>query len=355
MILKALGWNSSLESAFREYRRDGFEPARIVSHEGNCYTAIGEKGELKGKVSGRMRYECTQSGDLPTVGDWVAIDGNPQIRRMTIQAVLPRHSKFLRATYNKGNYEGDQVICANVDFLFIVVGLDEEFNANRLERYLAQASVSGSKPVVILNKSDLCRNLDGILNQAKAVARETPVIALSAKSGVGLNQLREFLSEGKTGSLVGPSGVGKSTIINTLLGEERFDTSEVRDYDRKGRHTTKHRELVLLPGGGMLIDNPGMRSIGVTGDQDMVGSTFEDIEVLAKHCRFSDCQHKTEPGCAVRAAVQKGTLSREHFENYNKLQRELRILSMKKSERERRWKDITKASRMRRKMEKEGL
>jgi ribosome biogenesis GTPase len=355
MNLNAIGWNSSLESAFREYQKDGFEPARIVAHEGNLYTALGEKGELKGKVSGRLRYECNQSGDLPVVGDWVAIDGNPQIRRMVIQAVLPRHSKFVRATYNKGNYEGDQVICANVDFLFIVVGLDEEFNANRLERYLAQSSVSGSKPVVILNKSDLCRNLNGIVKQAKAVAREAPVIALSAKSGAGLNQLKKFLSEGKTGSLVGPSGVGKSTIINALLGEERFDTREVRDYDAKGRHTTKRRELVLLPMGGMLIDNPGMRGIGVTGDQDMVGNTFKDIEVLAKRCRFSDCQHKTEPGCAVKAAIEVGTLSREHFENYNKLQRELQILSMKKSERHRRWKDITKASRTRRKMEKERL
>jgi ribosome biogenesis GTPase len=355
MNLKSLGWNPSLESAFHEYQEKGFELARIVSQEGNYYTALGEKGELKGKVSGRMRYECIQSGDLPVVGDWVAIDGNPQIRRMTIQAVLPRHSKFVRATYNKGNYEGDQVICANVDFLFIVVGLDEEFNPNRLERYLAQASVSGSKPVVILNKSDLCKNLARILRQAKAVARDVPVVALSAKSGMGLNQIKEFLSEGKTGSLVGPSGVGKSTIINTLLGEERFDTSEVRNYDAKGRHTTTHRELVLLPGGGMLIDNPGMRGIGVTGDQDVVGSTFEDIESLAKQCKFGDCQHKTEPGCAVRAAIEDGTLSREHFENYSRLQRELRIVSMNKSQRARLGKDLSKASRVRRKMEKEGL
>ena len=163
MNLKTLGWNSSLKSAFREHQEAGLEPARIVSQDGNRYTALGEKGEFKGKVSGRMRYECTQSGDLPAVGDWVATEVNTEIRRMIIHAILPRHSKFARATYNKGNYEGDQVICANVDFIFIVVGLDEEFNANRLERYLAQASASGSKPVVILSKSDICRNLTGIL------------------------------------------------------------------------------------------------------------------------------------------------------------------------------------------------
>jgi len=355
MNLEKLGWDSSFEEAFQECRRKGLEPVRIVSREGSLYTALGESGEHRGKMSGRMRYELAESGDFPAVGDWVAIEGKPKTGSMTIQAVLPRRSKFVRATYNKGNYVGDQVICANVDFLMIVVGLDEEFNANRLERYLAQASASGSKPVVILNKTDLCRNLKGILRQAKAVAKVTPVIALSAKSGAGLNRLREFLSEGKTGSLVGPSGVGKSTIINALLGEERFDTNEVRNYDGKGRHTTKHRELVLLPGGGMLIDNPGMRGIGVTGDQDVIGSTFEDVETLAKQCKFSDCQHKTEPGCAIKAAIEDGTLSREHFENYKRLQRELWIVSMRKSERARLGKDIAVASRKRRKMEKEGL
>jgi ribosome biogenesis GTPase len=355
MNLKSLGWNSAFQTAFQKYQEKRFEPARIVSQEGNLYTALAKNGELRGKVSGRMRYECAQNGELPVVGDWVAIDSNPDIRRMTIQAILPRQSKFVRAAYNKGVYQGDQVICANVDFLFIVVGLDEEFNANRLERYLAQASVSGSKSVVILNKSDLCRNLGVILKQAKALARGTPIIALSAKSGAGLNQLREFLTEGKTGSLVGPSGVGKSTIINTLLGEKRLDVTEVRDYDGKGRHTTKHRQLVLLPDGGMLIDNPGMRGIGVTGEEDVTASTFEDVRVLAKQCKFSDCQHRTEPGCAVKAAIENGTLSREHFENYEKLQRELWRVSARKSERERRWKEIAKASRIRQKTEKEGL
>ncbi|WXG47761.1 MAG: ribosome small subunit-dependent GTPase A [Candidatus Atabeyarchaeum deiterrae] len=355
MDLKMLGWDSSFEEAFHEYRKAGLEPARIVSREGSFYTAVAEEGELKGKVSGRLRYECTESGDFPVVGDWVAVDANSEIGLMTIRAVLPRRSKFMRATYNKGNYAGDQVVCANVDYLFIVIGLDEEFNANRLERYLAQASASGSKPVVILNKTDLTKNMDSVLNQAKAIAREISVIALSAKSGAGLNGLRKFLSEGKTGSLVGISGVGKSTIINSLLGEERFDTNDVREYDGKGRHTTKHRELVLLPEGGMLIDNPGMRGMGVTGSQDVIAGTFADIEALAGQCKFNDCQHKTEPGCAIRAAIADGTLSSEHFENYKRLQRELRIVSMKKSERARLGKDIAVASRKREKMKKEGL
>jgi ribosome biogenesis GTPase len=355
MNLKTLGWDSSFEEAFSEYRKAGFEPARIVSREGNFYVAIGANGELRGKVSGRMRYECAESGSLPVVGDWVAVDENPEIGRMTIQAILPRRSEFVRATYNKGNYAGDQVICANVDYLFIVVGLDEEFNANRLERYLAQASASGSKPVVILNKTDLCNDLSSVLKQAKRVAKETPIIPLSAKSGSGLNQLGKLLREGKTGSLLGPSGVGKTTIINALLGEERFDTVEVRPYDRKGRHTTKRREFVLLPKGGILIDNPGMRGMGVTGNQELISSTFEDIEALIKQCKFSDCQHETEPGCAVKAAIENGTLSREHFENYKKLQRELWVVSMKKGERARLGKELSKASRKRRKMEKEGL
>jgi ribosome biogenesis GTPase len=355
MNLETLGWNSSFEEAFGKYREAGFEPARIVSHQGSRYVTIGEMGEQKGKVSGRMHYECHDSSDLPAVGDWVAIEGNSKTGLMTIHAILPRYSKFVRATYNKGNYMGDQVICANVDFLFIVIGLDEEFNMNRLERYLAQASASGSKPVVILNKTDLCKDLDTVVNQAKTVARGTPVIALSAKSGAGVGQLRKFLSEGKTGSLVGISGVGKSTIINALLGEERFNTNKVREYDNKGRHTTTQRELVILPSGGMLIDNPGMRGIGVTGDQEMIGSTFEDVEALARQCKFSDCQHSTEPGCAVKAAIEDGTLSAEHFENYRRLQRELWVVNLKKSERAKLGKDVAIASRNREKLRKVGF
>jgi ribosome biogenesis GTPase len=355
MNLKTLGWDSCFEDAFSEYRKAGFEPARIASREGNFYVAIGANGELRGKVSGRMRYECAESGDLPVVGDWVVADENPEIGRMTIQAILPRRSEFVRATYNKGNYAGDQVICANVDYLFIVVGLDEEFSANRLERYLAQAAVSGSKPLVILNKTDLCKDLNSVLKQAKRVAKETPIIPMSAKNGSGLNQLRELLREGITGSLLGPSGVGKTTIINALLGEERFDTVEVRSYDRKGRHTTKRREFVLLPKGGILIDNPGMRGIGVTGDQEIIGSTFEDIEALIKQCKFSDCQHRTEPGCAVKVAIENGTLSKERFENYKRLQRELFVVSLKKSERARLGKELAVWSKKYYKLKKDGL
>jgi ribosome biogenesis GTPase len=333
MNLKTLGWDSQFDEAFQKHKSAGLEPTRIVSREGSLYEAIGEAGEFRGKMSGRMRYELAASGDSPAVGDWVAVEASVKTGSMTIHAILPRRSKFMRATYDNGNYTRDQVICANVDFLIIVVGLDEEFNLNRLERYLAQTSSSGSRPIIVLNKTDLCRNLDEITRQVKTVAKETPVIPMSAKSGKGLSKLREFLGEGKTGSLVGPSGVGKSTIINALLGENRFDTNEVRDYDSKGRHTTKHRELVLIQGGGMLIDNPGMRGIGVTGEQDLVGSTFEDVKALARQCKFSDCQHRTEPGCAVKAAIENGTLSEAHFENYKRLQRELWAINLKKSER----------------------
>jgi ribosome biogenesis GTPase len=353
MDLRILGWNAFFEEGFGKYRDAGFIQARIVARQANLFTALSEAGEMRGKVSGRMRYECAESGDFPAVGDWVAVKGNPETGVMTIHAVLPRKTKFMRAEYDRDAYQGDQVVCANLDVLFIVLALDQEFNVKSLERYTAQASVSGSKAVVILNKSDLCGNFEQVLAQARSVARDIPIIATSAKTGQGLEEIGKYLAEGITGSLVGPSGAGKSTIINALLGEERMTTAEVRDYDSKGRQTTTHRELVILPGRGMLIDNPGMRGLGITGDQGLVASAFEDVEALIGRCKFSDCQHRTEPGCAIKEALADGTLSEDRYESYKHFLRELWVISVKKSQRTKLGKDVSKAIKRRQKFEKE--
>jgi ribosome biogenesis GTPase len=311
-------------------------------------------GELRGKMTGRMRFETAQGIDYPAVGDWVAVKGNAGTGLMQIRAVLPRRTQLLRADYNKGGYLGDQVISANVDVLFTVMGLDTEINENKLLRFLAQANVSGAAVVVILNKADLCDDVAAAESAARNVAKDIPVLTVSASTGKGIGEIRKFLEVGVTGSLIGPSGVGKSSIINALLGENVLTVGEVRDSDSKGRHITTWRELVVLPGGGMLIDNPGMRSFGITGDETVIATEFGDIEQLVGQCKFRNCQHMTEPGCAVKQAIAQGSLQKERFDNYLKLQRELAIVSVAKSQRSRVRQSNSAAARRRKRFEETG-
>ncbi len=354
MDLESLGWNAEYDRAFTMYREGGFIPARITSRHANLYTALSEIGELKGKMTGRMRYETAQGIDYPTVGDWAAVKGNAETGLMQIRAVLPRRTQLLRADYNKGGYLGDQVISANVDVLFVVMGLDTEINGNKLLRFIAQANASGSEVAVVLNKADLCGDVAAAESAARSVAKDIPVLVMSASTGQGIEGIRKFLGVGKTGSLIGPSGVGKSSIINALLGEERLVVGEVRDSDSKGRHITTWRELVVLPGGGMLIDNPGIRSFGVTGDESIIATEFGDIELLVTQCKFGNCQHMTEPGCAVKQAIASGKLPRERFDNYLKFQRELAIVSVAKSQRSRVRQQNSAAARRRKRFEETG-
>ena len=343
MHLPDLGWNPRLENGFQQYRSDGLAPARVAREDREHYLVSSEAGELVAQVSGKFRFNATGRADFPAVGDWVAIEG------ATIHAVLPRASKFSRKV--AGAKTEEQIVAANVDTLFIVCGLDGDFNPRRVERYLAPAWDSGATPVIVLNKVDICDDVSALIAEVELIAPGIvvhPVSALAADVDV----LRRYCERGSTIALIGSSGVGKSTLINALLGENRQDTGDVSEHSDRGRHTTTRRELVVLPTGGLLIDNPGMRELQLWSDETGVDETFADIAQLAALCRFRDCQHNSEPECAVQSALAGGSLDAERYQSYLKLKRELRYLAGKQDQRIRavehaRWKQIARQQRAR--------
>jgi ribosome biogenesis GTPase len=308
-------------------------------------------------VSGRFRFEALAQSDYPAVGDWVALADDPATTRgdepAIITAVLPRRSAFVRSAADAsrrsaGNLVDEQVLAANVDVAFLVAGLDHDFNLRRLERYLAVAWSSGVRPVVVLNKADIAVDLDDRLLDVEMIAPGVPIVVLSALTGDHVTDLAPYLQSGHTAVVLGSSGVGKSTLVNTLLGQLRQATAAVRDDDSRGRHTTTHRELFELPGGAQLIDTPGIRALEVAGADVGVEAAFDDIADLASACRFSDCRHEGEPGCAVRAAVDDGRLSRDRLAGHRKLERELAHAERRGDPRARaaeakRWKSIHKS------------
>ncbi len=345
--LTALGWDDSLAEQFEPHARAGLVPGRVAVQHRGAYDVLTEDGELRCDVPGRLYEEASSSADLPAVGDWVAVAARPDERAGTVQAVLPRRTKFSRKTAWQASEE--QVLAANVDVVFIVSSLNEDLNLRRLERYLTLAWESGARPVVVLTKADLADDVQGAIAAVESVAFGAPAHAISSVTGEGLDALREYLAPGVTVALLGSSGVDKSTLVNTLAGEELLETREIRD-DGKGRHTTTRRELVQLPGGALVIDTPGMREIQLWVAEEGLDEAFSDVTELFERCRFSDCGHESEPGCAVKEALADGTLSPERWESYLKLERELAHLERRldkraQAEQRKRWKALSTFAR----------
>lgn len=320
MNLEKLGWNPHFAAAFVEYE-PRFTPARVAGEYVGCYKVYCKYGERTATVTGKFRHKVLYESEYPVVGDWVAIDTQPEQQTALIHDVLPRISKFSRQT--AGRRTDEQVVAVNIDTLFLVCGLDRDFNLRRIERYLTLTWNCGAEPVILLNKADLCADVPARSSAVQDVAMGVPVHAISATQSAGLEPLRPYLGRGKTVSMLGSSGVGKSTLINQLLASERQKVDSVRPRDGRGKHTTTNRELILLPAGGVVIDNPGMRELQLWGDAADVSAGFEDIEELANACQFTDCQHTSEPACAVRGAVESGRLDAARLQSYFKLTREL--------------------------------
>jgi ribosome biogenesis GTPase len=348
LLLQRYGFDPFYEEAFQSYNLTSCQPGRIALEHKHLYRVWTADGEIMADISGKMRYEAGGREDYPAVGDWVAVNVRKEEGKGTIHAVLPRKSKFSRKM--AGKELDEQIVATNVNTIFLVAALNQDFNLRRLERYLVLAWESGAKPVVILSKADLCTDLEQIRENVNSIAFGVPVIALSAQTGQGIEQLNDFLTEGHTLALLGSSGVGKSTIVNFLMGKEVLKTQEIREDDARGRHTTTHREMFLLPCGAILIDTPGMREIQLWDADEGMSGTFDDIEDLTSRCQFHDCRHDTEPGCAVKEALTEGTLLLERYESYRKLQRELAYLATKGDRlaaqaNKEKWKSISKFSK----------
>jgi ribosome biogenesis GTPase len=316
---RSLGWGDDFETSLSPWAQKGLEPARVILVYRKQLKVLSRRGEHWARTGGRLLHKAESVEDFPAVGDWVAAR-LPDEGEALVQAVLPRRSVVVRKV--AGHQHAPQVIAANIDFLLLVMGLDMDFNLRRLERYLTLSWESRAKPVVVLNKADVCDDLPFFLDETKAVAGEAPVHVVSALDGQGLDALSAYVGFGKTTAFLGSSGVGKTTLVNRLVGGEARLTGELKD-DGKGKHTTTTRELVVLPGGGALIDNPGLREVQLWEADEGLSKAFDDIEALAAGCRFNDCRHLEEPGCAVQAALAEGTLPDDRYDAWRTLQREL--------------------------------
>lgn len=323
LALETLGWDAFFSARFAALQAPDIVPARVISERRDSYLVYSQYGELSAEVSGKMRYQTTREELYPAIGEWVAIRPRIKEGKAVIHSILPRKSKLSRK--EAGTVTNEQIIAANVDVVFIVSGLDggRSLNVGRLGRYLSLAWSGGARPVIILNKVDLCPDVHVCVNDAESIALGVPIYPVSATERIGLDAFRRHLTRGQTAAFLGSSGVGKSALINALLGTERQGVAEVRHGDFKGRHTTTRRDLILLPDGGAVIDTPGMREIQMWTDDNHPQQAFEDIETLAEECRFKDCQHRTEPGCVVKEAIRAGDLHISRLQAFRKLQKEL--------------------------------
>jgi ribosome biogenesis GTPase / thiamine phosphate phosphatase len=339
--LDELGWDDGWSSALEQLQEDNLTAARVAAEHRGAYVVWTAAGELRVKAAGRLYYEHEVGAPIPAVGDWVAVHDT------TITSILPRRSAFIRK--RAGLASEEQVLAANVDTAFLLAGLDDDFSLRRLERYITTAWDSGAEPVVVLTKSDLCHDVGDAMLQVESVAIGVPVYPISNVTGIGVDELAGRLRHGRTVVLLGSSGVGKSTLLNRLAGDELMRTGAIAA-DGTGRHTTTHRELVQLPGGALVIDTPGLRELQFwDGD---VSAAFDDIEALAAECRFRDCAHASEPGCAVLGAVDNGTLALDRLRSWRKFQRELESIAARtdhrlRAARKKRWKALAAHNRQR--------
>jgi ribosome biogenesis GTPase len=348
--LEDFGWNSFYQKHYQSLKIPDSVPARVISESKGSFLVYCQYGELSARISGKMRYRTEEENQHPAVGDWVVVKPLTNEPKGIIHAVLPRKSKFSRKVAGERTVE--QIVSSNVDTVFIVSGLDggRNFNLRRIERYLTLAWSSGAIPVIVLNKVDLCPDVNIYIRSVENIAPGISIHPVSAKEQTGLDALRNYLTKGNTVAFLGSSGVGKSALINALLGIEKQKTGEVRAEDRRGRHITTRRELILLPGGGIVIDTPGMREIQLWAGEEGLQNAFQDIEILAKQCHFGNCTHNVESGCAVKEAIDCGELDLARLDSYRKLQNELKYLASREEYSERqyeklKWKKIAKWSK----------
>ncbi len=331
MRLEDLGWDEPFAEAFATPPPvPDVEPGRIAVEFNYLYRVYVQDGEIEAVLAGRIKHHAVSRGEFPAVGDWVVVRRRANEAGVIVR-VLPRRTKFSRRM--AGQETDEQVVASNVAIIFVVMALDADFSVRRLERYLLMSHESGAEPVVVLTKPDLADDLPSRLAEVATVAAGAPIHVVSPRSGEGLDLIRARLTPGVTGALLGSSGVGKTTIINRLVGNDLRRTREVRESDAKGRHTTTHRELILLPGGGLLIDTPGMRELQLWDAPDALRQSFEDVESLAAGCRFGNCRHRDEPRCAVKEAVAEGKLDADRLESYHRLQEELAFLAQQQDQR----------------------
>lgn len=328
MDLRSFGWSEFFETGFKFYEGQDYAVGRVALEHKNIYRVYTQDGEVLAEISGRLRHEAVNRSDLPAVGDWVVIRSRPERDRAMIHAILPRRTSFARKT--AGSRTQEQIVGANVDTVFLLTSLNQDFSLRRIERYLVIAWESGANPIVILSKSDLCDRVADAIDEVRSVARGMPVHAVSVVTGDGLQDIAQYFQRGQTAAMLGSSGVGKSTLINHLAGVDLLKVQTVREHDDRGRHTTTHRELVLLPAGGLVLDTPGMRELQLWDGDESLQLVFDDIEAFASRCYFSNCGHQDEPRCAVREALATGTIDGARFESYEKLQRELKYQARRK-------------------------